>query len=108
MGQSNEAKVQAAEALIASAIKTEPKPESRPEPEPEPEPEQPKPVIESKTAEEGTFEGKIKKKRKKARASPYNVFKKRMMNSEEIKSIPSKKRFAWVAQQWKKEKEKKS
>jgi len=98
MGQSNEAKVEATEPIIASTVK--------PEPQTEPEPEQPKPVIESKTTEEPETNGKIKKKRKKARPSPYNVFKKRMMNSEEIKSIPSKKRFAWVAQQWKKEKEK--
>lgn len=100
MSQSNEAKVEATEPITASTVKTEP------QPDPEREPEQPKPVIESKTAEEPEPNGKTKKKRKKARASPYNVFKKRMMNSEEIKSIPSKKRFAWVAQQWKKEKEK--
>lgn len=90
MEQSNESKVESTEPVIEPTVK----------PEPKPEPEPPKPTIES------VSEGKIKKKRKKARSSPYNVFKKRMMNSEEIKGIPSKKRFAWVAQQWKKEKEK--
>ena len=38
-------------------------------------------------------------KRRKS-LSAYNVFKKKLMNSEEIKSIPVKRRFAYVAEKW--------
>lgn len=75
----------------------EPEPTSKPEPEPTPKPEpDPSPPPPSK---------KLKKKRKTHRPSPYNIYKKRMMNSEEIKSVPSRERFKWVAQRWKKDKE---
>lgn len=66
-------------------------------------PEAEKPQEGAKTGEDKVAV-KIKKKRKRGRSSPYNVFKKKMMNSEEIKSIPAKKRFKWVAEQWKKQK----
>ena len=67
-------------------------------------PEAEKPQEQEAKTGEAKVAVKIKKKRKRGRSSPYNVFKKKMMNSEEIKSIPSKKRFKWVAEQWKKQK----
>lgn len=91
MGQSKDTKE------VALEVKKEEKEQAVKEEEPKEE----KTVVPEEAESSKKAAVKIKKKRKRSRVSPYNQFKKKMMNSEEIKSIPSKKRFKWVAEQWK-------